>query len=101
MATFCPENQSLDAIVPIVDERPQVLHSIYHKRIEATIRRISHDRTYTPGIASILKELNVLFLYQEDILRANLDFWSFFDIDTKEDLESAESHLISLQQNQF
>ena len=97
MAAMCPNNQSLDAIVPVIEGKPQVLHSIYHRRIEATIRRISSDEPRTLGITSILKELRVLFVDQKDILRTDSDLWSFFDIDNKEDLETAKRHITSLQ----
>ena len=93
IAQWCDQGESYDAIVPVIDSKPQVLHSIYHSRIVATIERKMTNQTNTPGISSILKELEVLFLEERDILQTNEELWSFFDIDTERDLEIAQQHL--------
>ena len=97
MTEWCSREEAYDAIVPVVEGKPQVLHSIYHRRMATTIERIMLTRTHTPGISSILKELEVLFLDQRDILQADEELWSFFDIDTEKDLEIAQQHLTFLR----
>ena len=101
MTKWCSREETYDAIVPVVEGKPQVLHSIYHRRMAATIEQIMPNRTHTPGISSILKELEVLFLDQRDILQTDEQLWSFFDIDTEKDLEIAQQHLTSLRNSGF
>ena len=76
-----------DAVVPVVDGRPEPVHAAYSKaclpHIEARLK--ARDLK----IARFFDEVRVRYLSQEEIERLDPDHLSFFNVNTQEDLDRA------------
>jgi len=74
-----------DAAIPLFNEKPQPLLGIYSKtvadRMEASIKKGKR------GLRSFLKDINVLYIDEEDVRRLDPEGRSFVNINTPEDVK--------------
>ena len=77
-----------DIVIPRIDEKVEPLHAIYSKSclgpIEELLRR---DELQT---SNLLSQLNVRYVSEEELNKFDPEHLSFFNINTKTDLEQAE-----------
>ena len=76
-----------DAVVPLLEGRPETTHAVYSKSCLPNIeRRLQADDL---KIARFFDEVRVRFVPQDDVDRLDPDHLSFFNINTQEDLDRA------------
>ena len=76
-----------DAVVPVVDGRPEPTHALYSRVCIGPIEgRISADDL---KISSFFSEVRVRLVPEDEIRRFDPDLLSFFNVNTQEDLETA------------
>ena len=81
--------EDADAVVPLVDGRPEPTHALYSKACLPFIepRLISVDLK----ISGFYDEVRVRYLSEEDVAALDPEFLSFFNVNTPEDLDRALS----------
>jgi molybdopterin-guanine dinucleotide biosynthesis protein A len=79
--------EDYDAVVPVIDGRPEPTHSLYSKSCLPYIepRLISGDLK----ISGFYDEVRVRYLPQEEVQSLDPDYLSFFNVNTPEDLDKA------------
>ena len=79
--------EDYDAVVPVIDGRPEPTHSLYSKSCLPFIepRLISGDLK----ISGFYDEVRVRYLPQEEVQSLDPDFLSFFNVNTSQDLDEA------------
>jgi molybdopterin-guanine dinucleotide biosynthesis protein A len=78
-----------DAVVPVVDGRPEPTHAVYSRACIGPIReRITAQDL---KISSFFGEVRVKLVPEEEIRSLDPDLLSFFNINTQQDLETALS----------
>ena len=76
-----------DAVVPILDGRPEPIHAAYSKAcLPAIEKKILADDL---KIAGFFDDVRVKYVAQDDVDRLDPDHLSFFNINTEQDLERA------------
>ena len=76
-----------DAVVPILDGRPEPIHAAYSKAcLPAIEKKILADDL---KIAGFFDDVRVKYVAQDDVDRIDPDHLSFFNINTEQDLERA------------
>ena len=76
-----------DAVVPIVETRPEPTHAVYSKACLPHIeRRLKADDL---KIARFFDEVRVRFVPEEEVDKLDPDHLSFFNINTQQDLDRA------------
>ena len=76
-----------DAVVPIVENRPEPTHAVYSKACLPHIeRRLKADDL---KIARFFDEVRVRFVPEEEVDKLDPDHLSFFNINTQQDLDRA------------
>ena len=76
-----------DAVVPVVDGRPEPTHAIYSRACLPNIEaRLAADDL---KIARFFDEVRVRYVSQEEVASLDPDFLSFFNVNTQDDLERA------------
>jgi molybdopterin-guanine dinucleotide biosynthesis protein A len=78
-----------DAVVPVVDGRPEPTHAVYSRACVEPIREriIAKDLK----ISSFFGEVRVCLVPEEQIRRSDPELLSFFNVNTQEDLTTALS----------
>ena len=78
-----------DAVVPIVDGRPEPVHAAYSRACLVPIR----DKLATDDlkIAGFFQDVSVRYFSEDDVRAIDPDLLSFFNINTQHDLETAVS----------
>ena len=81
--------EDVDAVVPIVEGRPEPTHALYSKACLPFIepRLIAGDLK----ISGFFDQVRVRYLPEEDVAALDPEFLSFFNVNTPEDLERALS----------
>ncbi len=81
--------EDADAVVPIIDGRPEPTHALYSKACLPFIepRLISGDLK----ISGFYDQVRVRYLPEEDVTALDPEFLSFFNVNTPEDLDRALS----------
>ena len=76
-----------DAVVPVVDGRPEPTHALYSRVCIGPIEeRIEADDL---KISSFFSEVRVRLVPEDEIRRLDPDLLSFFNVNTQDDLETA------------
>jgi molybdopterin-guanine dinucleotide biosynthesis protein A len=79
--------EEVDAVVPVLEGRPEPTHSLYSKaclpHIEARLK--ANDLK----ISGFFDEVRVKYVPEDDIARFDPDYLSFFNINSPEDLDKA------------
>ena len=81
--------ENADAVVPLIDGRPEPTHALYSKACLPFIepRLISGDLK----ISGFYDKVRVRYLSEEDVAALDPEFLSFFNVNTPEDLDRALS----------
>ena len=86
------ERASNDAIVPVVDGRPEPIHAAYSRACLEPIReKLDADRL---KISGFFEDVRVRYFTEDRVRAIDPDLLSFFNINTEQDLEKA--HKIAL-----
>ncbi len=83
-----------DVLIPR-NEEWETLHAIYSKNCLEAMRRVLASQK--PRIIAFFEEVRVRELGRAVVDRFDPDRWSFFNVNTPEDLEAARAHLRSLR----
>ena len=76
-----------DAVVPVVEGRPEPTHAVYSRGCLASIEsRLQADDL---KIARFFDEVRVRYVTQEEIAGFDPEYLSFFNVNTQEDLDRA------------
>ena len=76
-----------DAVVPMVDGRPEPMHAVYSKScLPKMEQRLQAGRF---AIHEILEELQVRYVFQDELEGFDPGLHSFFNVNTPEDLQRA------------
>ena len=81
------ERDGYDAVVPVVDGRPEPTHAVYSKECLPYIERRLRDRDLK--IARFFDEVRVNYYPQSEVQRDDPELRSFFNVNTQEDLDVA------------
>ena len=81
------ERDGYDAVVPVVDGRPEPTHAVYSKECLPYIERRLRDRDLK--IARFFDEVRVNYYPQAEVQRDDPELRSFFNVNTQEDLDLA------------
>jgi molybdopterin-guanine dinucleotide biosynthesis protein A len=79
------------AIVPLVHDHPQPMAALYEKASLLQIRRVLQDPAAKHSLRSVLAQLNVHYVAEVELLTADPQLRSFFDLDTPQDLLYAKT----------
>ena len=76
-----------DAVVPVVDGRPEPTHALYSRICIEPIREriVAHDLK----ISSFFEDVRVRLVPEEEIRGIDPDLLSFFNVNTQQDLDTA------------
>ncbi len=89
LAAMQEEAAGFDAVVPVIDGRPEPTHAIYSKRCLRPIQsRLDRGEL---KISGFFQDVNVNFLAQTEVERRDPGHLSFFNINTQSDLDEALS----------
>ena len=78
-----------DAVVPIVDGRPEPVHAAYSRACLGPIReKLAADDL---KIAGFFQDVSVRYFTEDEVRAIDPDLLSFFNINTQQDLETAVS----------
>jgi molybdopterin-guanine dinucleotide biosynthesis protein A len=81
--------EGYDAVVPVLDGRPEPTHAAYSKTcVEHIEPRLKADDL---KIARFFDQVRVNFVPQEEVERFDPDHLSFFNVNTQQDLERAQA----------
>ena len=76
-----------DAVVPVVEGRPEPTHAVYGKACLPAIRgRIERDSL---KIAGFFEDVRVAYLPEQEVRRFDPELLSFFNVNNQEDLDRA------------
>jgi len=81
--------QGVDAVVPQVEDRPQGLHTIFHKACLPTMREVLEQDQLKVG--DYLRQMHVRYVGENDLRRYDPDLQSFTNVNTPAELQRAES----------
>ena len=85
-----------DAVVPIVDGRPEPVHAAYSRACLAPIRdKLAADDL---KIAGFFQDVSVRYFTEDELRSIDPDLLSFFNINTQQDLETAVSLALTERQ---
>ena len=83
------QREGHDAVVPIVDGRPEPTHAIYSKKCLGPIEE--KLKANDLKIALFFEDVRVKFIPEDEINRFDPQHISFFNINTQDDLDKALS----------
>ncbi len=87
MKHILDQSEDCDAVVPILDGRPEPIHAAYSKACLVAIEnKILADDL---KIAGFFEDVRVKFVGQIDVEKFDPDHLSFFNINTEQDLQKA------------
>jgi molybdopterin-guanine dinucleotide biosynthesis protein A len=78
-----------DAVVPVVHGHPQPLAAFYAASALAPIRALLEAPGGRRSLRAALEQLNVCYVGQSELIAADPQLRSFFDLDTPQDLAAA------------
>ena len=79
--------EGYDAVVPVIEDRPEPTHAIYSKKCLSHIeKRLQADDL---KISRFFDEVKVRYVPEEEVATFDPEFLSFFNINTQEDLDRA------------
>ena len=79
--------ESSDAVVPVLDGRPEPIHAAYSRACLEPIRaKLAADRL---KISGFFDDVSVHYFTEDRVREIDPDFLSFFNINTQRDLEKA------------
>ena len=76
-----------DAVVPLLNGRPEPIHSAYSKTCLPHIENKLQENNLK--IATFFNDINVEYLQQEEVEMLDENHYSFFNVNTEQDLETA------------
>ena len=81
------QRQGYDAVVPVIDGRPEPTHAVYSRACIEPIRKrvIAQDLK----ISSFFGDVRVRLVPEDEVRLSDPDLRSFFNINTEKDLETA------------
>ena len=81
------QRQGYDAVVPVIDDRPEPTHAVYSRACIEPIRKrvIAQDLK----ISSFFGDVRVRLVPEDEVRLLDPDLRSFFNINTEKDLETA------------
>ena len=81
------ERESNDAVVPVLDGRPEPIHAAYSRACLEPIReKLAADRL---KISGFFNDVSVRYFTEAQVRQIDPDLLSFFNINTQRDLEKA------------
>ena len=81
------KRESNDAVVPVVDGRPEPIHAAYSRACLEPIRvKLAADRL---KISGFFHDVSVHYFTEDRVRETDPDLLSFFNINTQQDLEKA------------
>jgi molybdopterin-guanine dinucleotide biosynthesis protein A len=87
----CGITACCDAVIPVWNNHPQVLHGLYSKNLLSAFHHGLNAQQYK--ITDWLEEAEVCYLLEDEIRRYDPSGLSFRNINTPDDYQSLESHL--------
>ncbi len=78
-----------DAVVPLVQGRPQTLHAVYSKGCLPVMEQLMKD-SKNAGLRDLLKLIRVRSVSEEDVVQWDGELLSFFNVNTSADLKKAQ-----------
>ena len=81
--------EGVDAVVPVLDGRPEPTHAAYSKACLPHMERLLKARSLK--IAGFFDQVDLRTVPQEDVEKLDPDHLSFFNVNTSEDLDRALS----------
>lgn len=87
----CGITACCDAVIPVWNNHPQVLHGLYSKNLLPAFHHGLNAQQYK--ITDWLEEAEVCYLLEDEIRRYDPSGLSFRNINTPDDYQSLESHL--------
>ena len=82
------ERESNDAVVPVLDGRPEPIHAAYSRACLEPIReKLDADRL---KISGFFDDVSVHYFTEAQVRETDPDLLSFFNINTQQDLEEAK-----------
>ena len=81
--------EGVDAVVPVLDDRPEPTHAAYSKVCLPHMERLL--KAGSLKIAGFFDQVNLRTVPQEDVEKLDPDHLSFFNVNTTEDLDRALS----------
>jgi molybdopterin-guanine dinucleotide biosynthesis protein A len=87
----CGIRACCDAVIPVWNNHPQVLHGLYSKSLLPAFHNGLNEEQYK--ITDWLEEAEVCYLLEDEIRRYDPSGLSFRNINTPDDYKSLESHL--------
>ncbi len=87
LADMAGLRDGVDAVVPVVDGRPEPTHALYSRRCLPAIE--SRIRAGQLKISGFFDDVEVRYVPESDIRRLDPDLLSFFNINRPEDLSQA------------
>ena len=81
------QTQGCDAVVPVLDGRPEPIHAIYSKKCLPFIKSKINNNDLK--ISRFFDEIDVKFIPEENIISLDPGLLSFFNVNTQEDLDRA------------
>ena len=79
-------NKKWDAVIPVLDKRPQPLFGIYSKTIVQCME--NSIKNGTRSLRKFLEGIHVLYIKEEDVRKIDREGKSFVNINTPEDVET-------------
>jgi molybdopterin-guanine dinucleotide biosynthesis protein A len=79
--------EGFDAVVPVLEERPEPTHAVYSRRCLPYIER--RLKANDLKIARFFDEVRVSYVPEAEVDRFDPDHLSFFNVNTQEDLDRA------------
>jgi len=76
-----------DAVVPLLNGRPEPIHSAYSKTCLPHIENKLQENNLK--IATFFNDIDVEYLQQEEVEMLDKNHYSFFNVNTEQDLETA------------
>jgi molybdopterin-guanine dinucleotide biosynthesis protein A len=72
-----------DAVVPVVNDRPEPLHALYHRRcLAAVTARLAADQRRA---TAFLPDIRVRYVHEEELRRHDAALYSFLNVNTPEE----------------
>ena len=76
-----------DAVVPLLNGRPEPIHSAYSKTCLPHIENKLQENNLK--IATFFNDIDIEYLQQEEVEKLDENHYSFFNVNTEQDLETA------------
>ena len=94
LSEMASERDDCDAVVPVLDGRPEPTHALYSKVCMEPIRKKIEAGDLK--ISAFFESVRVKYLPQRTIEMIDPGLWSFFNVNTPKDLETAMARAAEL-----